>query len=156
MFRLRLESDPSFMTVERLNMSLAVVLRIADRFAGNIMWSLSSSRSLCKYIPLVASAPGLMYFHDGLIEGFIMDDNISIGLGIILYHESPKSYGRCKRITGDLSDVLIHAFRVRKYVSFVLLETARNILWFELILLWPVHILLYKLLLLPKVPYIGP
>ncbi|EGI69182.1 hypothetical protein G5I_02095 [Acromyrmex echinatior] len=48
-------------------------------------------RSLCKYIPLVA--PGLVYFHDGLVEGFIMvGGNVSTGLGIILYHESPKRY----------------------------------------------------------------
>jgi len=54
---------------------------------------LSSSRSVCKYIPLVTGALGLIYFHDDLIEGFIIvGDNVFTDLGIILYHEFSKRY----------------------------------------------------------------
>jgi len=54
---------------------------------------LSFFRSVCEYIILVTSALELMYFHDDLVEGFIMvGGNVSTGLDIILYHESAKKY----------------------------------------------------------------
>jgi len=41
----------------------------------------------------IANAPGLTYFHDGFVEGFIMVGiTVSTGLGIILYHASPNRY----------------------------------------------------------------
>jgi len=73
---------------------------------------LSFSKSVYEYIPLVANAPELMYFHDGLVEGFIMvDGNVSIGLGIILYHESPKKYMvGAKELQVIFRGVLIYSF----------------------------------------------
>ena len=69
-------------------------MRIA-RSAENIIWSLSSSKSDWGYIPLVASIPGLTYFYDNFVEGFIMvDGTVSTGLGIILYHCTFWTYGQ--------------------------------------------------------------
>jgi len=47
---------------------------------------LSSSKSTCEYMQLVASVSELIYFHDGFVEGFmIVDAIVPTGLGINLY-----------------------------------------------------------------------
>jgi len=99
---------------------------------------LSFSKSVYEYIPLVANAPELIYFHDGLVEGFIMvDGNVSTGLGIILYYESPKKYMvGAKELQVIFRGVLIYAFAhmgggggsENMFQFLVLLEAARNIL----------------------------
>jgi len=88
---MRLEIDPPYNSVDCPIIPLAMVLRTAGRSAGNIIRSLSSFRSSCEYIPLVASAPGLMYFQVGLVRGFIMvGANVSTGFDMSLYQASPR------------------------------------------------------------------
>jgi len=86
------ECNPPCNTEAHPIMILPIVLRNEGRSAENIMWSLSSSKLFCEYMPLVASTPGLIYFHDSLVEGFMIVNAVSTDLGINLYQASLKRY----------------------------------------------------------------